>query len=79
MDRTAGLPRALKGPLLATAVSEAERTALCLLVDDAERRTRPLAIALGVDHLAFPEQRREVKRFKDRVLKRLARLAQRRP
>jgi hypothetical protein len=38
-----------------------------------ETRTGPLAAALEVAHLSAQEQRREVKRFKDRVSKRLAR------
>jgi RNA polymerase sigma-70 factor, ECF subfamily len=50
-----------------------ERAALrCWL--DGETRTAPLAAALGAAGLTPSEQRREVKRFKDRVLKRLARV-----
>jgi RNA polymerase sigma-70 factor (ECF subfamily) len=60
--------------LLSIAATEPERAALrCWL--DGERRTVPLAAALGAANLPISEKRREVKRFKDRVLKRLGRLA----
>ena len=40
-----------------------------------ERRTAVLATALGIANLPSPEQRREVKRFKDRLRKRFERAA----
>jgi RNA polymerase sigma-70 factor, ECF subfamily len=60
--------------ILEVAVGRAERKALhCWL--KGERRTLVLAAALGLGGLSILQQRREVKRFKDRVLKRLGRLA----
>jgi hypothetical protein len=44
-----------------------------LLVMDGERKTERFAEALGITHLPLAEQRREVKRFKDRMGKRLVR------
>lgn len=58
--------------ILRLASNQVERRALlCWL--DGERRTKPLAIALEASHLSRSEQQRAVKRFKDRVLKRLVR------
>lgn len=54
------------------AVSDPERAALRLWLGG-ERRSAPLASALGLSHLAPSAQRQEVKRFKDRLLKRFAR------
>jgi RNA polymerase sigma-70 factor (ECF subfamily) len=62
------------------------RVLLDLAIDDAERKalacwlrhpcqTAPLAHALGMGMLPIAEQRRAVKRFKDRILRRIARLA----
>jgi hypothetical protein len=51
---------------------EAERKAFSLWIEG-KGGTEPLAIALGLNHLPIAAQRQEVKRFKDRVLKRLAR------
>jgi hypothetical protein len=53
-----------------------ERRALAVWIEG-ERRTTVLARELGLSHLAPAEQRCEVKRFKDRTLKRLLRLAER--
>ena len=43
---------------------------------DGERSTAALAVTLKLSHLSQSEQRREVKRFKDRILKRLSRLSE---
>lgn len=59
--------------VLTAAVNEAERNALRQWLDG-ERRTGPLAAALGISQLWTLEQQRDVKRFKDRLLKRLERL-----
>jgi RNA polymerase sigma-70 factor (ECF subfamily) len=59
--------------ILEVANTAIEREALvCWL--SGQRRTSPLARALSLGELSQPEQRREVKRFKDRILKRVARL-----
>jgi hypothetical protein len=50
-----------------------ERTALAQWLAG-EQRAASLAAALGISHLSPVEQRREVKRFKDRVRKRVLRL-----
>ncbi len=47
---------------------------LVQLVYAGERRTETFARALGIDHLPLPEQRRRVKRHKDRINARLRRL-----
>jgi RNA polymerase sigma-70 factor, ECF subfamily len=73
------LPQPVRAQLFKAAVNDAERAALRLLLDVAEPRTRPLATALGVDHLPVSEQQREVKRFKDRLVKKCIRLAGRQP
>jgi RNA polymerase sigma-70 factor (ECF subfamily) len=58
--------------ILGLAINDAEREALgCWLTG--ERGTERLAQALGVAVLPILEQRRTVKRFKDRILKRIAR------
>jgi hypothetical protein len=49
-----------------------ERIALEMWLEG-ERNTAPLAVALGLAHLSPSNQRREVKRFKDRLRKRLER------
>jgi len=64
----------LKRRILELAINDAEREALGRWLDG-ERCTEPLAQALGVDFLPILEQRRTVKRFKDRTLKRIARYA----
>ena len=46
------------------------------LMLDGERSTKPFARLLGLEGLPVPEQRREVKRHKDRIKKRLARYGQ---
>jgi hypothetical protein len=63
--------------LLETAVTDGERAALRLFLVQGERGTAPLAKALGLNDLPTSEQRCEVKRFKDRVLKRIRRAVQR--
>jgi hypothetical protein len=63
--------------LLETAATDGERAALHLFLVQGERRTPPLAKALGLTDLPAYEQRCEVKRFKDRVLKRIERAVQR--
>jgi hypothetical protein len=63
----------LASRILGIAIDDAERNALrCWL--SGEHRTGPLALALGVGALTVAEQRRTVKRFKDRMRKRLTRL-----
>jgi RNA polymerase sigma-70 factor (ECF subfamily) len=57
-----------------TVIDEGERSALQLWLRG-ERRTAPLGAALGLAALSAAEQRREVKRFKDRVVKRILRAA----
>lgn len=58
---------------LSLANTQCERAAARLWLVG-ERRTAPLAAALGVLALDTTEQRREVKRFKDRLSKRIERL-----
>jgi RNA polymerase sigma-70 factor, ECF subfamily len=53
-------------------VDPAERRAARLWLAG-EKRTQPIAAALGMSSLSTGEQRREVKRFKDRLLKRFLR------
>jgi hypothetical protein len=66
----ADLPRLI----LELAVSDTEREALrCVLTG--ERSMERLAQALGVGALPILDQRRTVKQFKDRILKRIARHA----
>lgn len=55
------------------ASSKHERAAVHLWLAG-ERRTQALAEALALSHLTFHNQRVEVKRFKDRILKRCLRL-----
>jgi hypothetical protein len=72
-DALAGLEQSeIREYLLRSATSEVERSAVILLLDG-EYSTAALAVALSASHLSFPEQQREVKRFKDRVKKRLLR------
>ena len=59
--------------LLAVAGNEAERLALSAWLNGT-RSTPALAESLQISHLAASDQRREVKRFKDRILKRVSRL-----
>jgi RNA polymerase sigma-70 factor (ECF subfamily) len=47
------------------------------LIQHGERRTSTYARCLGITHLSPSDQRREIKRVKDRLLKRLRRLAPR--
>lgn len=53
-------------------LSSVEKRALDLM-SQGERRTEIYAAALGIEHLAFDEQRKEVKRVKDRLIKRFER------
>ena len=57
----------------AVAANKRERAAVQLWLDG-ERRTQMFAEALALSHLPCHEQRVEVKRFKDRFLKRFLRL-----
>lgn len=61
-------------PMRNTVFSDQDRTVIQLILDG-ERRTSVYAQILGITHLPESEQRREVKRVKDRLLKRLRRLA----
>jgi len=58
------------------AAGGAERKALTAWLDG-ERDTARLATLLKLSHLALSEQRSEVKRFKDRMIKRLSRIVPR--
>lgn len=58
--------------ILALVNNASERAALQDWLDG-ERDSARLAITLGLSHLTPMQQQREVKRFKDRVLKRLSR------
>ncbi len=73
-DQSVGIGSNTTPWLLDVATDDSERQALkrWLL---GERRTGPLAQSLCFDGLPVPAQRREVKKFKDRIRKRLARLA----
>ena len=55
-----------------TDLSDAETEGLMLVIEG-ERKTEVFARVLGWTHLAPGDQRREVKRFKDRMNKRLER------
>jgi hypothetical protein len=59
--------------LLGLVADDSERDALRLWLEG-ERRTTPLASILGVAALSLSEQRRTVKRFKDRIRNRVKRL-----
>ena len=80
MDDDPAFPLELAEAAAATAVpaevldglSDAERLALELL-RHGERRTAEFAAVLNFEHLPPDEQRREVKRVKDRLIKRLQR------
>ena len=58
--------------LLEAAANNAERSALSVWLAG-DRSTCSIAEALGMGHLTTQDQRREVKRFKDRILKRISR------
>jgi RNA polymerase sigma-70 factor, ECF subfamily len=64
----------MRARVLAVAHDDGERRALLRWLDGV-RATSAFADALGITHLSPDEQRREVKRFKDRLLKRLSRTA----
>ena len=59
-------------PGLLDSFSTGERLAFDLLIQG-ERRTREFASVLGIGHLSETEQRREVKRVKDRIKQRVRR------
>lgn len=61
---------------LAHLVTSEEQPAMALWLQG-ERRTGPLAMALGIAHLSVAEQRRQLKRIKDRLRNRLKRLVRR--
>jgi hypothetical protein len=58
--------------MLAAAVGEPERRAVLVWLAG-ERSTENIAAALGLSELLPEARKREAKRFKDRILKRLAR------
>jgi DNA-directed RNA polymerase specialized sigma24 family protein len=62
----------IKRHILEAAAGPKEQFALRLWLDG-ERRTGPIAAVLGLSHLDAHGQRQEVKRFKDRVKKRIRR------
>jgi DNA-binding response OmpR family regulator len=63
---------AVRREMIAAAATGAERPAVVQWLNG-ERGTAPLAAALGLSHLPALDQRREVKRFKDRIIRRLMR------
>lgn len=64
---------ALRSKLLALLAPMPVEAATLELWLDGERNTRVLATSLGVGELPYPDQRAEVKRFKDRINKRARR------
>lgn len=76
LDRRDPFPNGLDASslqcLLSVAVNEGERKALRQWFAG-ERAVRPLAALLGRSDAPLTEQRKEVKRFKDRIIKRLRR------
>jgi DNA-directed RNA polymerase specialized sigma24 family protein len=58
--------------ILEIAAGPREQSDLLLWLNG-ERRTGPIAAVLGMNHLDAPGQRQEVKRFKDRLVKRIRR------
>lgn len=62
---------------IAAALPEERDRRVFQLIVEGERRTAVFAAALGLDGHPLPEQRREAKRAKDRVLKRVQRQLQR--
>ena len=67
------MPDRTRQSILDIAIDPPEREALFRWLNG-ESGTTPLAQALGISALSESQQRREVKRFKDRILKRIARL-----
>jgi RNA polymerase sigma-70 factor (ECF subfamily) len=61
---------------LSSELSVTDKQVLLLMLDNV-RETQPYAEMMGITHLAVAEQRRVVKRAKDRVVKRLQRFGQR--
>ena len=61
-------------PQIREAIPDARDLDLVALLMAGERKTEPFAAVLGITHLSTSEQRREVKRHKDRLKKRLERL-----
>lgn len=76
-DTALQIPADIRGRTLESAATIAERQATTLWLNG-ERRTARLAEALGLSVLSMADQRVEVKRFKDRLLKRVVRLGHRR-
>lgn len=76
VTRTPGDESGTKRRLLTLLATDAEREAVTLWLDG-HRRPDAVARALGLTHLPASEQRLEVKRFNDRVVRRLARLRKR--
>jgi hypothetical protein len=67
-----GVSSSFRRDVLALSESEYEQAALSTWLSG-ERRTAPLAALLGLADLPVAEQRRHVKRFKDRYCKRIIR------
>jgi hypothetical protein len=70
--RTRWRARVSVSAILAAAANETDREGLRLMLEG-EHQTVVFARALGLSHLPKPEQAREVKRFKDRMLAALRR------
>jgi hypothetical protein len=73
VDTVVRISADIRARAVETAATVVERKAAALWLDG-ERRTARLAEALGLSGLSMADQRLEVKRFKDRLLKRVARL-----
>lgn len=65
--------RSLVPPWLAVGLTDGEIRVLALM-HVGERSTRAYAVALGLLHLPFKEQQKDVKRVKDRLKKRMERM-----
>lgn len=68
-------PRSEIIELLQAELDAAEQEMLWLMLEGI-RETPPYASLMGIDHLDVTEQRREVKKVKDRLLKKVQRLGQ---
>ena len=77
-ERSLAIDTTMIRRLLDDTIDVAECEALACWLDG-ERRTGPLAQALGLGLLPAVDQQREVKRFKDRILKRISRLLRPQP
>jgi hypothetical protein len=69
---------AILGRIAAALPGERDRRVLALIAEG-ERQMEAFAEVLGLDGRPLPEQRREVKRAKDRVLKRVQRQLRKEP